>query len=54
MAQVTDYKPPTMSDMPVPQGSWKEHYGQKQRKNNLQLVAGILFTGGTLAFVSPI
>ncbi len=50
MAYVADLKPSTMSDLPVPQGSWKEAHALKQRKYNLQLVGGILFAGGTIAF----
>ncbi|KAK3852220.1 hypothetical protein Pcinc_041183 [Petrolisthes cinctipes] len=50
MAYVAEFKPPTMNDLPVPQGSWREHYNQRQRKNNIHLVAGILFTGATVAY----
>ncbi|KAK4296110.1 hypothetical protein Pmani_031372 [Petrolisthes manimaculis] len=50
MAYVAEFKPPTLNDLPVPQGSWRDTYNQRQRKYNLQLVGGLLFTGGTLAF----
>lgn len=52
MGSVADFKPPTMSDLPIPQGAWKDAHSAKQRKNNLHLVSGLLVSGGTLAFVS--
>ncbi|MPC16603.1 hypothetical protein E2C01_009432 [Portunus trituberculatus] len=52
MGSVTDFKPPTMSELPVPQGAWKDAHNAKQRKNNLHLISGVLVAGGTLSFVS--
>lgn len=52
MGSVTDYKPPTMNDLPVPQGSWQDAYSARQRKYNLQLLTGIAVLGGTLTYVS--
>lgn len=51
MGSVADFKPPTMSDLPIPQGAWKDAHSAKQRKNNLHLVSGLLVSGGTLAFL---
>ncbi|KAG7160617.1 uncharacterized protein LOC121876320 [Homarus americanus] len=50
VSYVESVKPPTMADLPVPQGSWKEAHSQKQRKNNLQLLGGILIASGTLVY----
>ncbi|KAK8407398.1 hypothetical protein O3P69_002139 [Scylla paramamosain] len=52
MGSVADFKPPTMSELPIPQGAWKDAYNAKQRKNNLHLISGILVAGGTLAFLA--
>ncbi|XP_047495217.1 uncharacterized protein LOC125043251 [Penaeus chinensis] len=49
MGSVAEYKPPTMSEMPVPQGSWSEANSKKQRMNNLQLLVGVAFAAGTIA-----
>lgn len=38
--------------MPVPSGSWAEHYGAKQRAYNLHLVAGLALSIVTLFYVS--
>lgn len=45
-------KQPTMSDLPIPHGSWKEAYSAKQRKYNLHLLAGIVVTAATFVYVS--
>ncbi|KAK3854685.1 hypothetical protein Pcinc_038848 [Petrolisthes cinctipes] len=44
------FKPPTMSDLPQPQGSWAQHNARIQRKYNLQLAAGVGFSAFTLFF----
>ncbi|XP_066999149.1 uncharacterized protein [Anabrus simplex] len=41
------FKPGTMSDLPVPQGSWEAEYSAQQRKYNLHLVIGVAFTALT-------
>lgn len=38
--------------MPVPSGSWSEHYNAKQKAYNLQLIAGVAITIATLFVVS--
>ncbi|KAK2582055.1 hypothetical protein KPH14_002760 [Odynerus spinipes] len=43
-----NYKPPSMDDLPLPEGSWQEAYEKKQRTYNMHLIGGILFTVGTL------
>ncbi|XP_050727617.1 uncharacterized protein LOC127004175 [Eriocheir sinensis] len=51
MGYVTDYKPPSMADLPVPQGSWQDAYSAKQRTYNLQLLAGVVTLGGTMGYL---
>ena len=46
------YKPATMNDMPVPVGSWQNHYNANQRKYNTHLFSGIAFSLFTLVVVS--
>ncbi|XP_037789754.1 apoptosis-inducing factor 1, mitochondrial-like [Penaeus monodon] len=41
-------KPPSMNDLPVPQGSWTLRHQRKQKSYNLQLAAGLGFAGFTL------
>jgi len=48
MGYVTDFKPPTMAEYPIPAGSWKEANSAKQRKYNLQLLGGIAFATSTV------
>ncbi|XP_050726642.1 apoptosis-inducing factor 1, mitochondrial-like isoform X2 [Eriocheir sinensis] len=45
------FKPPTMNDLPQPQGSWTQRYERLQRRYNLQLAAGIGVATFTLFFV---
>ncbi|KAF0292040.1 Apoptosis-inducing factor 1, mitochondrial [Amphibalanus amphitrite] len=45
------YKPITMNDLPVPRGSWQQHYANKQKNYNLTLAGGLAFFGVT-AFVA--
>nr|XP_027236155.1 apoptosis-inducing factor 1, mitochondrial-like [Penaeus vannamei] len=42
------FKPPSMNELPVPQGSWTLRNQRKQKTYNLQLAAGLGFTGFTL------
>merc|ERR1712042_62368 len=44
---VSHYKAPSMNEMPIPAGSWKEANAKLQRKQNLSLLAGVVFTAGT-------
>ncbi|EZA61213.1 hypothetical protein DMN91_004816 [Ooceraea biroi] len=46
-----DLRRPTINDIPVPHGSWKEHYDARQKVYNAQLIAGITVLVGTLLFV---
>ena len=46
------YKPVTMNDLPVPRGSWHQHYAAKQRNYNLTLAGGLAFFGFTVFTVS--
>lgn len=50
----TNYKPPSMDDLPVPQGSWQQAHNKKQASYNLQLAACLAFTVLTLVVVSRI
>jgi len=42
------YKPPSMNEMPTPQGSWAQRYQRVQRTYNIQLGAAIGFAGFTV------
>lgn len=46
-----DFKLPSFDEIPVPQGSWKEHYDARQKVYNTQLIAGVSVLVGTIAFV---
>merc|ERR1711887_388045 len=48
MGYVTDFKPATMAEYPVPAGCWKATNSARQRKNNLHLLGGIAFFTGTI------
>ncbi|XP_053628756.1 uncharacterized protein COX7B [Cherax quadricarinatus] len=48
MAVVTNFKPLTMSDLPVPQGSWKEANTKKQRSHNITLLTGVVIALATI------
>lgn len=37
-----------MSELPVPQGSWKANYDAKQTKYNVHLLLGVAFTAVTI------
>lgn len=47
-----DFKPPTMDDLPVPQGSWKTQNDSNQTKYNIHLIGGVTLLTFTLGFVS--
>ncbi|XP_050532786.1 uncharacterized protein LOC126900850 [Daktulosphaira vitifoliae] len=36
------YRPLTMDDMPVPKGSWQEHYNKTNSKYNAVLIGGVI------------
>ncbi|XP_046813526.1 uncharacterized protein LOC124421882 [Vespa crabro] len=40
----TNYKPPSMDDLPVPQGSWQKANDKKQASYNIQLAACLAMT----------
>lgn len=48
------YKPLSMDDMPVPKGSWQEHYNKTNSKYNLILVGGIVAFASSIYIVSII
>ncbi|KAM0727421.1 hypothetical protein ACS0PU_006753 [Formica fusca] len=50
-SKVIDVKLPSFDEIPVPQGSWKEHYDARQRVYNTQLIAGVSVLVGTIAFI---
>ncbi|XP_076055735.1 cytochrome c oxidase subunit 7B isoform X2 [Oratosquilla oratoria] len=49
MGDVVAHKP-SMAELPTPSGSWRESYSKRQRSYNLQLLAGLLFTGATISW----
>jgi hypothetical protein len=46
------YKPPTMNDLPVPQGSWQSQYNSNQTKYTIHLIGGVTLLTFTVGFVS--
>lgn len=46
------HKPPTMDDLPVPQGSWKAQNDANQMRYNMQLIGGVTFLALTVGYVS--
>ncbi|XP_042893646.1 apoptosis-inducing factor 1, mitochondrial-like isoform X2 [Penaeus japonicus] len=42
------FKPPSMNQLPVPQGSWTQQHQRIQKAYNLQLAAGLGFAGFTV------
>lgn len=46
------FKPPTMDELPVPQGSWQAQYDANQRRYNSILLFGIAFSVSTIIIVS--
>lgn len=46
------YRIVTMDDMPVPCGSWKEHYTKRNRHYNKVLVFGMVSLIGSILIVS--
>lgn len=46
------HKPPTMDDLPVPQGSWKAQHDANQARYNIHLIGGITFLAVTVGFIA--
>ncbi|KAF2368906.1 Deltamethrin resistance protein prag01 [Trinorchestia longiramus] len=46
--QLTNFKPPTMNDLPTPSGSWKIAHAQKQHKYNMWLAGSAIFCAATV------
>ncbi|XP_032516378.2 uncharacterized protein LOC116769412 [Danaus plexippus] len=42
------FKPPSMDELPVPQGPWQAQYDANQRRYNAVLLFGIAFGVGSL------
>lgn len=47
-----NYKFLSMDDMPVPSGSWKEHYAKQNKRYNRILMFGIVSLIGSISIVS--
>jgi hypothetical protein len=47
-----EYAPAHYDELPLPQGSWKVSYDQKQRKYTMHLIVGMSFFLFTLYVVS--
>ncbi|XP_076309307.1 apoptosis inducing factor [Tachypleus tridentatus] len=45
-----EWRPPNMSELPVPRGSWKTAYTSIQKRYNRQLIASIAFFTGTTIY----
>lgn len=45
-------KPVTMNEMPVPSGSWSEHYNAKQKAYNMHLMIGLALAAVSVVAVS--
>lgn len=50
-SKVVDFKPPTVNELPIPQGSWKDHYDARQKIYNAQLITGIAVLVGTITYI---
>ncbi|XP_032671129.1 uncharacterized protein LOC116844108 [Odontomachus brunneus] len=50
-SKVLDIRVPTINDIPVPKGSWREHYEKRQKVYNTQLIVGITALVSTLTFI---
>ncbi|XP_050348288.1 uncharacterized protein LOC126772149 [Nymphalis io] len=48
-AGLQNFKPPSMDELPVPQGSWQAQYDANQRRYNSILFFGIAFAVGSVA-----
>jgi hypothetical protein len=46
------YKPPTMDELPVPQGSWKAQHDANQARYNIHLIGGVTILAVTVGYVS--
>lgn len=49
---IAHIKPATLNEMPVPAGSWAEHFNANQRKYNMHLALGIAAFAATIYAVS--
>ncbi|KAG1664230.1 hypothetical protein GQR58_019912 [Nymphon striatum] len=49
--EIQPQKRPFIEELPVPSGSWAKGYGARQKGYNMQLIGGLVFFGGTLAYV---
>lgn len=45
------FRPPTLNEFPLPQGSWQAHNAELQSKYNKQLVIGLSFFIFTVGYV---
>jgi len=50
-SKAVDVKLATINDIPAPCGPWKDHYDARQKVYNAQLIGGIAFLIGTIAYV---
>ncbi|KAG1710409.1 Apoptosis-inducing factor 1, mitochondrial [Nymphon striatum] len=48
--EIQPQKRPFIEELPVPSGSWAKGYGARQKGYNMQLIGGLVFFGGTLAY----
>lgn len=46
-----DVKLPTINDIPVPKGPWREYYEKRQKVYNAQLALGLTALLSTIIFV---
>lgn len=54
MKQICIEQKTHMDFLPVPEGSWHEHFNKQQRKGNLMLLASVAAVGITYFIVSII
>ncbi|EFN87317.1 hypothetical protein EAI_06088 [Harpegnathos saltator] len=50
-SKVVDFKFPTIDDIPIPKGSWREYYEKRQKVYNMQLAIGLTALLSTLTFI---
>ncbi|XP_043276368.1 uncharacterized protein COX7B [Venturia canescens] len=50
--EAANYKPGTMDELPIPQGSWQQQYDSKQTLYNMQLAFGILYAVGSIYYIT--
>jgi len=46
-----EFKPGTMDELPIPQGSWQQYYDNKQKSYNLQLAFGVVYFVSTMTYI---